>query len=39
MAVSYTHLKRIYPAVIGLFNPVLILPDTKYFTNEEMEYI
>ena len=31
--------KRISPAVIGLFNPVLILPDTKYFTNEEMEYI
>lgn len=31
--------KAISPAIVGLFNPTLILPNTKYFTYEEIEYI
>ena len=31
--------KKISPAVIGLFNPTLILPNTKHFTNDVIESI
>lgn len=31
--------KSISPAIVGLFNPTLILPNIKYYTNEEVEYI
>lgn len=31
--------KSISPAIVGLFNPTLILPDIKNFTNEEIKYI
>lgn len=31
--------KSISPAIVGLFNPTLILPNIKYFTHEEVEYI
>ena len=31
--------KSISPAIIGLFNPTLILPNIKHFTKEEVEYI
>ena len=31
--------KPISPAIVGLLNPTLILPNLKYFTKEEVEYI